>query len=100
MNDAALDITRWDHWLLLVSFIAIAASGLWLSWQWKAERNVKRHIEKRRAIAKSRLSRQLALEVYHRNEANPAGTYPDRINPAHEQLRPTPIHHSRISQNR
>jgi len=28
------DRTRWDHWLLIVCFITIAACGLWLARHW------------------------------------------------------------------
>ncbi|MFK8184983.1 MAG: hypothetical protein AB8B99_16550 [Phormidesmis sp.] len=37
MSNVGLDTTRWDHWLLIISFAAIAASGLCLSWQWQQE---------------------------------------------------------------
>jgi len=35
MANDAFSAARWDHWLLLISFISFAIYGLWLSAQWK-----------------------------------------------------------------
>jgi hypothetical protein len=60
MNDTGFNSADWSHWLLIVCFVAVAAVGLWLSWQWRLA-----HREKRR---RSRLSRRLALELHQSTE--------------------------------
>ena len=60
MDSAGFDSARWDHWLLIVCFVAIAATGLWSSWQWR-QRACQ---AKAKSRAKARLARRLAIEVH------------------------------------
>lgn len=57
MDSAEFNAAQWDHWLLVVSFVAIALSGLWLSYQWRQEQRKQR--------ARTRLSQRLSLDSYH-----------------------------------
>lgn len=50
------DAGRWDHWLLVVCFGAIAFWGLWLSWQWNREAKEKK--------AAAKLSLRLMRELH------------------------------------
>ena len=52
--DSAFDATRWEHWLLIASFLSLAVYGLRLSWQW-------RRAAKRRQ--RTVLARRLAIEA-------------------------------------
>ncbi len=67
MDNAGFESARWDHWLLVACFLAIATSGLWLSWQWtQAERQQRK---------KSRLARRLAMEVHPLESRSHSGRY-------------------------
>lgn len=55
-HEAGFDSARWDHWLLLICFGAIAIWGLWLSRQW--------HKENRERQAKTRMARRLMRELH------------------------------------
>ncbi|MEM9090927.1 MAG: hypothetical protein AAGC93_19545 [Cyanobacteria bacterium P01_F01_bin.53] len=35
MDGAGFEMARLDHWLLIVCFLGLSASGLGLSWQWR-----------------------------------------------------------------
>ena len=41
MDNVGFDAARWDHLLLVVSFVAIALMGLRLSHQWKRAQRIK-----------------------------------------------------------
>lgn len=56
MDSAGFESARWDHWLLVACFLAIATSGLWLCWQWSQA--------DRRQRKKKRMARRLAIEVH------------------------------------
>jgi len=60
MDSAGFDSARWDHWLLVVCFVAIATYGLWSTWQWS--RATRQANQKSRVKAK--LARRLAIEIH------------------------------------
>jgi len=39
MDNAGFSVSRWDHWLLIASFVGVASYGLWMSGQWKRKRH-------------------------------------------------------------
>ena len=53
MDNAGFSAVRWDHWLLVVCFLAVASYGIYLSWQWKRDAKVRR--------AKRMLARRLQM---------------------------------------
>lgn len=55
-HEVGFDSARWDHWLLLICFGAIAIWGLWLSRQWRKE--------DRERQAKIRMARRLMRELH------------------------------------
>lgn len=65
MDDAEFSWLRWDHWLLVASFVAIAFYGLQLSHQWKREAK-----QKQVRRMKARLMRQLELS-HHTSQQSP-----------------------------
>ncbi|MGD1866488.1 MAG: hypothetical protein ACFB0D_18205 [Phormidesmis sp.] len=80
MDSAGFNVGRWDHWLLVISFVGIASYGLWLSWQWRiaptqkrtpayrarALRSSNRRTQKalKKDAAQRQLARQLATQVH------------------------------------
>ncbi len=77
MDGAGFDSDRWDHWLLIVSFLAIATYGIWSTWQWN--QSIRRANEKSRAKAK--LARCLAIEI-HPDQVRSPNSYPAASDPA------------------
>ncbi|MEM6453134.1 MAG: hypothetical protein AAF703_22805 [Cyanobacteria bacterium P01_D01_bin.105] len=62
---SAFDVTRWDHWLLIVCFMIIAACGLWISWQWQHHPDKsKRSSNKKEAKAAEKLAHRLMIELH------------------------------------
>lgn len=72
MDSAGFDSARWDHWLLIACFVAIAIYGLRSTWQ------LNRALRQQRAKAK--LARRLAMEIH-----------PSYLQPAHSQLNREPV---------
>lgn len=80
VDSAGFNVGRWDHWLLVISFVGIASYGLWLSWQWRiaptqkrtpayrarALRSSNRRTQKalKKDAAQRQLARQLATQVH------------------------------------
>lgn len=77
MDGAGFDSDRWDHWLLIVCFVAIATYGIWSTWQWN--QSIRQDNEKSRAKAK--LARRLAIEI-HPDPARSPKSYPAAPDPA------------------
>ncbi len=76
MNSVGFAIARWDHWLLVVCFVAIATTGLWVTWQWHQEsRKIQAHNR-----AKAKLARRLALEIHpsYQSDARPYSVAKDQ----------------------
>lgn len=81
MDSSAFDVARWDHWLLILGFVCLSAYGLWLSWQWRP--TVRRRV-------RSRLARQLAVEVHARRmRLNQVRSSLNRDGSSHVDLHPT-----------
>ena len=77
MNNAGFSAVRWDHWLLIVCFLAVASYGMYLSWQWKRDAKIKR--ARRMRI---RLVRQLQMSQSNTQEARPKRSQLPYLQPA------------------
>ncbi|MEO0645354.1 MAG: hypothetical protein AAFZ17_04230 [Cyanobacteria bacterium J06650_10] len=81
MGNTGFDPTDWGHWALVSCFCAIAAIGLYLSWQWRKER-----LERK---AKASLIRRLIQTVHDSPSAKrarhitPNRTAPNHAAPSH-----------------
>ena len=60
MDSAGFSSTHWNHWLLVVCFVAISSFGLWNSWQWSRDTQRAKVTTK----AKAKLARRLAVEIH------------------------------------
>lgn len=67
MQFSEFDPARYDHWLLIAAFVAIALCGLSLSWQWKKERKQQQ--------AKAKLVHRLMREIHYLPAADRASTH-------------------------
>jgi len=50
MDSAGFDVSRWDHWLLIISFVGVASCGLRLAWQWRSA-HTRRQTRRQKSVA-------------------------------------------------
>ncbi|MEL6555522.1 MAG: hypothetical protein AAFQ63_18990 [Cyanobacteria bacterium J06621_11] len=78
MDSSGFSAARWDHWLLVVSFLGLAGYGLRLSWQW-------RRIAKQRQ--RSHLARRLTMEIHgHQQPIRPSAQPVEQRQPDHTTI--------------
>ncbi|PZO56343.1 MAG: hypothetical protein DCF15_08960 [Phormidesmis priestleyi] len=58
-GSANFEPTRWDHWLLVSCFVAMAIWSVWLSWRWESQTQKMRQ--------RARMARLVAMEYYRRD---------------------------------
>ena len=66
-NASEFDLARWDHWLLLVTFMTLSVLGLWLSWR--------SHQESRQRRRRRRLTHQPVPSRWSEQRYSKSGSF-------------------------